>query len=111
MIPVTYPLKFRQQVLAIRQKENLTFKQTAERSGIGMATVMRWAKNPRPVTKRNKPATKIDMQLPAQDVAERPDAFLYERAERFSVTGTGIAHALKRLKISHKKNFPSSESR
>jgi hypothetical protein len=29
-----YPLKFRQQALAIRKRENLTFKQTAERSGV-----------------------------------------------------------------------------
>ena len=108
---MTYPLKFRQQALAVRKKENLTFKQTAERFGVGIATVMRWHKNPQPVIKRHKPATKINMELLAEDVVARPDDFLYERAERFGVTGTGIAHALKRLKISHKKNALPSKSR
>jgi DNA-binding transcriptional regulator YiaG len=40
---MTYPLKFRQHVLSIREKEKLTFSQTAERFGVGMARVMRWA--------------------------------------------------------------------
>ncbi len=37
---MTYPLKFRQHVLAI--KEKLTYAKTASRFGVGMASLMRW---------------------------------------------------------------------
>jgi transposase len=102
---MTYPLKFRQHVLAIRQKEGLSFSQTAERFGVGMASVMRWAKNVQPVTRRNKPATKIDGERLAQDVLMYPDAYLRERAQRFGVSKTGIEMALKRLGLSRKKHL------
>lgn len=70
---MTYTLKFRQHVLATREKENLTFAQTAVRFSIGIASLIRWSKNIYPVTKRNKPATKIDMLALEKDILERPD--------------------------------------
>ncbi len=107
---MTYPLKFRQQALAIRKRKNLTFKQTAERFGVGIASVMRWAKNLQPVTKRYKPATKINIDALAQDdVAAYPDAFLYERAARMGVSRSGIEHALKRMGITHKKKHSCTQ--
>ncbi|MGV3346610.1 IS630 transposase-related protein [Enterobacteriaceae bacterium LUAb1] len=69
-----YPLTFRQHVLATRAKENLTFSQTAQRFNVGIASVIRWAKNPEPVMKRQKPATKIKMDALRQDVLQFPDA-------------------------------------
>ena len=72
---MTFPLKFRQHVLAIRQKEQLTFAQTAERFGVGIASVMRWAKNPQPKTTRHKAPSRIHSEALLQDVAEYPDAF------------------------------------
>ncbi len=101
---MTYPLEFRQQALAIRKKENLIFKQTAERSGGGIASIMRRDKNLQPVTKRYKAATKINMDALAQDVATYPDACLYERASLMGVSRSGIVHALKRMGVTHKKN-------
>jgi len=47
----------------------------------------------------------------ALDVEQEPDAFQHERAERFGCSQRGICAALKRLKISRKKNFSASESR
>ena len=38
-----------------------------------------------------------------KDVEENPDHFNYERAERFSVSESGIRNALKRLGVSRKK--------
>ncbi|MDX7993031.1 IS630 transposase-related protein [Xenorhabdus littoralis] len=108
---MTYPLKFRQQALAIREEENLTFAQTAVRFGVGIASIMRWAKNPQPARGHNKPATKIDMKALARDVEEHPDDYQYERAQRFGVSARGIGHALKRLGFTHKKNSPASQSR
>lgn len=108
---MTYPLKFRQQALAIREKENLTFAQTAVRFGVGIASVMRWAKNPHPARGHNKPATKIDMLALALDVEKHPEHYQYERAQRFGVSARGIGHALRRLGFTHKKNSPPSQSR
>ena len=56
-----------------------------------------------PCSTRNKPATKIDMQVLAQDVHDSPDDYQWERAARFNVTQPAITKALKRLNISYKK--------
>ena len=56
-----------------------------------------------PIFKRNRPAQKIDMDALKKDVELNPDSFIYERAERFSVSNSGMRYALKRLGISRKK--------
>ena len=72
---------------------------------MGIASVVRWSKKITPTTKRNKPATKIDMEALRRDVEEHPDAYQYERAKRFGVSQKGICSALKRLGITYKKNL------
>ena len=64
-------------------------------------------KNLSPVLKRNKPATKIDMEKLAKEVKDHPDDYQHERAKRFNVSQSAIHLALKRVKISHKKKFRS----
>ena len=49
------------------------------------------------------------MELLGQDVGLYPDAYQYERAERLGCSRRGIGNALKRLKISRKKNFFAPE--
>ncbi|WP_317174714.1 IS630 transposase-related protein [Chryseobacterium antibioticum] len=66
----------------------------------------RWKIRIEPKTKRNKPATKIDMEALRKHV----DAYQYERAEVFGVSPNCILYALRRLKISHKKNADPSQS-
>ncbi|SDW80130.1 IS630 transposase-related protein [Nitrosomonas communis] len=72
---MTYPISFRRKVLSVREKENLLIAQVAQRFCVGVASVMRWIKTPDPRTTRNKPATKIDMEMLAQDVKNYPDAY------------------------------------
>ena len=96
-------------VLSVKEKEKLSFKKVAERFCVGVASVMRWSKNPKPLKNRNKPATKIDMEALKKDIETNPDSYQYERAQRFGVTQTGIWHAFKRLKVTYKKNFLPSE--
>ncbi len=60
---------------------------------------------------RNKPATKIDMKALANDVDCHPDLYQYERAKKFKVSAWAIGAALKRLKVSYKKNSATSQSR
>lgn len=108
---MTYSLDFRQKVLKIRSEEGLSIEQVAIRFGVGKASVMRWLVSLEPKKNRNKPATKINMTLLQEDVANYPDSFQYERAKRLGVSASGIRLALLRLKISYKKNMESPKSR
>lgn len=105
---MTYSLDFRKKVLKIRAEEGLSIEEVAIQFGIGKASVMRWLINIEPNKKRNKPATKIDMEALKKDVEANPDSYQYERAARFNVSKTGIRSALIRLKLTYKKNMESS---
>lgn len=103
-----YSLDFRRQVFKIKGKEKLTFQQVSDRFGVPIRTLFRWKNCIEPRKKRNKPSTKIDMEALGKDVKDNPDNFQYERAKKFGVSQSAIYYALKRLKISYKKNsFPS----
>lgn len=108
---MTYSTDFRQQALLIKEREKLSFTQVSERFGVGKASVFRWSKQIEAQRTRNKPATKIDMEELKKDVQRYPDAYQYERAQRFGVSQRGIGYALKRLGISRKKNAFTSQSR
>ena len=107
-LKLIYSLDIRLHVLKLKATDGLTFKECASRFSVGIASVVRWSKHPYPQAKRNKPATKIDMEALKKDIEKYPDAYQYERAQRFGVTATGIRHALKRLKVTYKKNAQSS---
>ena len=108
---MTYSIDFRMKVLSVKEKEKLSFRKAVKRFHIGVASVMRWSKNPKPLETRNKPATKIDMEALKKDIKDNPDSYQYERAERFGVTQNGIWNALQRLNVSYKKNSETSKSR
>ncbi|MDP8052882.1 IS630 transposase-related protein [Pasteurella atlantica] len=108
---MSYSLDFRRKVFEIKAKKGLTFEETSQYFNIGIRTLFRWKKKIEPCTTRNKPATKIDMDALLKDVELYPDAYQYERAERFGVTQRAIGFALKRLGISHKKNTKTSQSK
>jgi transposase len=105
---MTYSIDFRKKVLKIKSEEGLSIEAVAIRFGVGKASVMRWLTALEPKKKRNKPATKIDMDALRQDVEANPSSYQYERAARFNVSKTGIRSALIRLKLTYKKNLESS---
>lgn len=105
---MTYPLKFRQHVLSVQKEEGLTYAQTAQRFKIGLASLVRWARQIEPATTRHKPAVKIDMQALAEDVRQYPDAYQKERALRLGVSKNGICQALRRLGLTRKKRQPGT---
>jgi transposase len=39
---MTYPAKFRKQAFHVKEKKNLTIVETAERFGVGVASIARW---------------------------------------------------------------------
>ena len=108
---MTYPVSFRQHVLSVREKEGLTFDETSERFCVGVASLKRWSKclTPKPYERRK--IRKLDPTALAQDVADHPDAYQYERAARFGVSQKAIWQALRKLNVTHKKSDAASESR
>ena len=107
---MAYSLDFRKRVFAVKKKEQLTFAQTCDRFHIPMRTLFRWQQRLEPRTTRNKPATKIDMEALRKAVQQHPDRYQYEHAQQFGVTQGAIWFALRRLKISYKKNSVSPQS-
>jgi len=104
---MTYSIDFRKKILLIKQRENLSFSQVAKRFGVSVNSVFLWSKKLEPQQTRQKPPTKIHNDLLLEDVEKYPDAYMYERAKRLSVSPAGIRFALKRLNITHKKKPPS----
>ena len=107
---MTYPLHFRQKVFSTKEKFNLVYQETSDRFDVPIRTLFRWKRQLEPVEKRNKPATKIDMDKLLTHVKNQPDAYLYERAETFGVNLQAIFYALKRLGVSYKKNENTPKS-
>lgn len=101
---------FEKRFCLFKEKESLSYAKVAKRFDIGIASIVRWTKNIESKKTRNKPATKIDMEALKKDVEAYPDAYQYERAKRLNVSPMGIAHALKRLGVTYKKNPKSSTS-
>lgn len=105
---MAYSLDFRRQVFKVKAQEGLTFQEVSDRFSIPIRTLFRWQNRIEPKTKRNKPSTKINMEELSKDVEDNPDYYQYERAKKFGVSQSAIFYALKRLKVSNKKNAISS---
>jgi transposase len=107
---MSYDEKFRRHVLKIKEQEGLSLARVAERFGIGKQTVYNWTKRIEEKKKRNRLPEKISLQALAQDIADVPDAYQYERAKRLGVSTNCIWRALKRLGVTYKKNPQASQS-
>ncbi|PIZ04392.1 MAG: transposase [Gammaproteobacteria bacterium CG_4_10_14_0_8_um_filter_38_16] len=107
---MTYSLDFRRKVFSIKTDQNLTFLEASILFNISMATLFRWSKKIEPNMTRHKPATRLDMDALKSDVQTYPDAYQFERAQRLGVSRSCIFYALKRLKVTYKKNTKSPKS-
>lgn len=99
---MTYSIDFRQRVLAYKEKNSLTFEQTSKHFDICIRTLFRWSNKIEPCISRDKPATKVDMNLLREDIENYPDGYQWERAKRLNVGQPAIHYALKRLNITYK---------
>ena len=108
---MVYPIKFREQVFKIKKQEGLNNSEVAVRFGISKRVIYNWQKRIEPLLKRNKPATKINMEALKKDIDKHPDDYNYERAHRFNVSTSAIWYAIHRLGIRYKKNLSASKSR
>ena len=95
-------------MFAYKEKHQLTFEQTSKHFDINIATLFRWKKRLEPCVTRNRPAIKVNMDALKKEIEDFPDDYQWERAKRLNVTQPSIHYALKRLKISVKKNAEAS---
>ena len=52
---MTYSIDFRKKVLAIKEKEKMSFESISKRFGVGKNTVFVWTKKISPLKNRNNP--------------------------------------------------------
>lgn len=107
---MTYSVHFRKKVLAIKDKEKLSFDAIAKKFNISRAAIFRWTKNIEPQKNRDRKPTKIDIEVLRRDIELYPDSYCYERAARLGVSSTGIRKAKRRLGVTYKKNLKTPES-
>jgi transposase len=100
---MTYPIKLRQKIFAIKAKRGLTYEETAEYFEISARTLLRWSKRLEPCVKHKYHKSKIDKEALKEDVKNHPDAYHYERAKRLGVSTSCVRYNLQKLKISYKK--------
>ena len=64
---------------------------------ISKITLHNWLKEPSIKLTHNKPPSKIPNEALLKNVEKYPDDYIYERAQRFNCSKSGIEAALKRL--------------
>jgi transposase len=105
---MSYDKKYRQRAIGYLE-EGHTYRETAEVFKVSTTTLQGWKSllketgNLEP-KKRKETWKKIDPQKLCQYVADNPDAYQHEIASAFGVRLYAIQRALKRLKITRKKN-------
>lgn len=97
-----YSISFRRRALRVQEQEKLTNQQTADRFGVGIATISRWRSRiePKPYPHWRK-GSKLDLSALAKDVEAYPDAYLDERAERLGVFVNSISNGFKKLGVTY----------
>jgi len=104
-----YDIKFRQRVIDYLSKGH-TEKETAATFKVSTSTIWDWKSKLNETgtlapKKRKETWRKIDPEKLRKYVDEHPDAYQHEIAAAFGVRLYAIQKALKRLKITRKKNY------
>ena len=85
---MTYGVEFCRHVLSVREKEGLSFTETAARFSVGVASLTRWTRQVEPKLYDRRKGLKVDLEKVAQDVRDHPNDDQYERAALFWQTGS-----------------------
>ena len=107
---MSYAIHFRKKILA-KLEDGQSIQAVAQHFGIDKNTIVEWKK--RIEIKRTQPRkpSKVDDDALRADVEQYPDDYQYERATRFGCGTSTIGNALKRLKITVKKDLTPPESK
>jgi len=107
---MSYDIKYRERAMSY-MSEGHSYRETAVTFKVSITTLQKWKSQLKESgtlepKKRRETWRKIDPEKLRKYVEENPDAYQYEIAEAFSVRLFAIQRALKRLKITRKKNYP-----
>ena len=100
-------MDFRRRAVAFKN-EGHTLEELEKAFKIPAQTYYQWKRNlqnryyDRPILRERK--RKIDKNELKQAIQQNPDAYLHELAEKFNCAVSAIFYALKKLKITRKKN-------
>ena len=94
---MTYSADFRAQVIKNIKNKDMSIRQACTFYNISKTTLQRWLKNPSIKQTRDKPPSKKPNGALLKDVAQYPDDYMYERAQRLGCSKSGIKTALKGL--------------
>ena len=105
---MSYEIKYRERVIEYL-KEGHTEKETAEVFKVSTFTIWKWKSKLNETgtleaKKRQGTWRKIEPAKLTKYIKEHPDAYLKEMAKEFGCSDVAVLKALKRLKISRKKN-------
>jgi len=105
---MAYDAKYREKVLKYLDKGH-TIEEAHKVFEVGTTTIKEWKRLKKETGKlENRPLNRKNRKIcPERLIAyinENPDSYLKETAEVFNCTDAAIYYALKRLKISRKKN-------
>ena len=106
---MAYSLDLRERVISFLEN-NDDKKLASALFGVDRSTIYRWIKHKKErgtlqPLKRDYAYKKIDYDLLKKHAESHPDQFLFEIAEKFSVTLQAIFYAFKKLKITRKKRL------
>jgi len=105
---MSYDVKFRQRAIEY-WKDGHSKRTTAAIFKVSASTLQEWKSQLKEsgtmeAKKRRETWRKIDPVRLAEYVEQHPDAYLKEMAEEFGCSDTAVMRALRRLKITRKKN-------
>ena len=105
---MAYDVKLREKVLNYLSKGN-SIQKAHEVFDVGTTTIKRWKKLKAETGKlENRPLNrkprKLDSDLLKAYVKSNPDSYQEEIAKEFNCTQSAVSYALKRLKLTRKKN-------
>lgn len=107
---MSYDIKFRQRAIDY-WSEGHSKRVTAEVFKVGTTTLQKWKSQLKETgklesKKRRETWRKIEPERLKEYLKQHPDAYLKEIAEAFDCTDVAVLLALRRLKITRKKNYP-----
>ena len=110
-----YNIEYRRRAIEY-WSEGHSKKEAAEVFKVDPSTLHRWKSRLKETgtlapTERKETWRKIDPEKLKSYLHEHPDAYLKEIAEEFECTEVAVFKALRRLKISRKKNYNISRSK
>lgn len=107
---MSYDIKFRRRAIEY-WNDGHSKRATAEVFKVSTTTLQKWKSQLKETgklepKKRRETWRKIEPERLKGYVKEHPDAYLKEIAEEFDCTDVAVLQALRRLKITRKKNYP-----